>query len=154
MSWKQPLQSRQADPGEHGNEQRLPYDGGRFRRHRVQLLGFDRQQLERRCPDLAGGRCISRKQPHAGRQLTGEGLDRSGTSDHGHQAPRIKLATLEQGFNKGPGHTAQADHTHVGSQDLGSQRAVAPQAGEGAELLSSSLESLSRLTTVGAEVSS
>ena len=154
MSREQPLQPRQADPSEHGNEQWALCDRRRLGRHRIQLLGFDRQQLKRRCPDLTGSFVISRQQTHPCRQLTRKRLDRRGTSDNGDQALRLELPALEQGLNKGPGHAAQADHTQIGSQDLGAQRAAAPQAGEGAALLSSSLESLSRLTTVGAEVSS
>ena len=88
------------------------------------------------------------------RATDGEWFDRRGTPNNGDQCFWIELPALEQGLNEGPGHTAQADHTQIGSQDLGAQSAAAPQAGDGAALLSSSLESVSRLTTVGAEVSS
>ena len=154
MSREQPLQPRQADPGKDGNEQWALCDRRSLGRHRIQLLGFDRQQLKRRCPDLTGSLCLGRQQTHPCRQLTRERINRSGSPDDGKQTLGLELPALEQGLNKGPSHAAQADHTQIGSQDLGAQRAAAPQAGEGAALLSSSLESISRLTTVGAEVSS
>ena len=64
MSRKQALQPHQADPGEHGNEQWPLCDRRRRCGQRIELLGFDRQQLQRCCPDLTSSLCIGRKQMH------------------------------------------------------------------------------------------
>ena len=154
MTGKQMLQPRQRHPRQHRDQQRLTRNRSRSCCNGIQLLRLHRKQLHRGRPDLLSRRIVSSNQTDTRRQGPTPLLKRARSSDDRQQLVGRNPSMLQKRNNKGLSHSTQADHTESGLHG-GLQRAAAPQAGEGALADSStSATSASRLTTVGAEVSS
>ena len=155
MPREQALQAVQADAGQYGHQKRLVFGNRGRRGDPIDLLGLDGQQLDGRRPDprcfsAAGG--LDRntcKGPLSQTLCIGDSAD-----NRQHLISRKSLAA-QQWFHQGLGHAAQADHTEGRNHKTRTQRAVAPQAGDGAAAASCCCSaSASRLTTVGVEASS
>ena len=155
MPGEQALQAVQADAGQYGHQQRLVFSDRGRRGDPIDLLGLYGQQLDGRRPDP---RCFSAAgglDRNARKSPLSQTLCSSGSADNRqHLISRKRLAT-QQWFHQRLGHAAQADHTEGRNHRTRTQRAAAPQAGEGAADASCCCSaSASRLTTVGVEASS
>ena len=155
MAREESLQAIQTDTGQNRHQQGVVVHGGYGRCNSVNLLRFDGQQLHWSRPDLLRLGAVRRVDRYGLKGPLAQTICSSGRPYHRqHLISRERLAA-QQWLHQGLGHPAQADHTEGRNHRSWTQRAVAPQAGDGAAAASCCCSaSASRLTTVGVEASS